>query len=319
MRGTAHYPSPMRERYTTEHVEAWRRDGALVIPRFFDADEVAAVAADFREVFGQETGADQALQRAPGGSASFSPAQFKTIDSIPFACSSALNLIGLHPALVAFARARLETDDVHLYQCQAWAKYTGAADYEQPFHCDFLNHTLTVPDDDDRQNSVTIICYFTDATEALGPTHYVVRPDSDRVLGQGAASAGDRPAVADLDTLLAPFDRSTAAPAGSIFAYGIDVYHRGSNLTAPRGHRYTVTACFKRAGDEAIGFTAWPVSLTKPWGRIFEHATPDQLACLGVPRPGHPFWTATTIARNQARHPGWDAAPYREALERRAG
>ena len=73
-------------------------------------------------------------------------------------------------------------------------------------------------------------------------------------------------------------------------------------------------ACFKKAGDDSIGYHAWPFHHLKPWRRIFEHATPEQLACFGVALPGDPFWTATTLARAQARYPGWDMTPYRAAM-----
>jgi hypothetical protein len=305
----------MRIRHTPEHVTAWRRDGGLVIPDFFTAEEVAAVVADFDKVFGRQAAADAPMVRKrPGEVGAFNAEQFRGIQSIPFDCSPALNLVGLHPSLIAFARDALETDEVHIYQCQAWAKHTGAADYDQPFHCDYVNHTLTAPSEDARRNSVTIMCYFTDVTEAHGPTHYVVRPDSDPIVPPEATVNRDGAVHADFNRRMAPLARSTASTAGSIFPYGIDIYHRGTNLTAPGGHRYTVTTCFKRAGDEAIAFHAWAFHHTRPWARIFDHATPEQLACFGVPRPGHPFWTEITIGRTEARYPGWDSAPWREAL-----
>nr|QQZ49562.1 hypothetical protein JKL49_21890 [Phenylobacterium glaciei] len=43
----------MAERFGPEHVEAWRRDGGLVIERFFTEAEVAAVVADFEKVWGR--------------------------------------------------------------------------------------------------------------------------------------------------------------------------------------------------------------------------------------------------------------------------
>lgn len=304
----------MIERFTAKHVETWRRDGALVIADFFTADEVAAVVADFEQVFGRPSDHAEALvRRREDGVGGFHPAQFKTSELIPFDCSPALNLLALHPALIAFAQAALGCEDVHLYQGLAWAKFTGAADYEQPFHCDYLNHTLVAPSEDERRNTVTIMCYLTDVSEAHGPTHYVVKPDSDPIAGpEETLGPPDRQAA--LHRKLAPFTKSTAALAGAIFPYGIDVYHRGTNLTAPGGHRYTLTACFKRRGDDTFGFHAWPLHHLKPWARIFDHASPDQLACLGVHPPGHPFWTAVTLARAQARYPKWDLAPYRQGL-----
>lgn len=298
-------------RFRDADVDAWRHDGGVLIEGFFHPDEVAAVHADFVEVFGRDRGADEAIvKRQPGQAGKFNAAQFSTFASVPFDCSPALNLIGVHPELVRFARTALETQRVHLYQCQAWAKFTGDADYDQPLHCDFGNHTLTVPSEDARMNSVTILCYFTDVTEAHGPMHYVTRPDSEQVAGPEAMFGGGP----ELQARLAPLERSSASPAGSVFAYGIDVYHRGSNLTAPGGYRFAVMACFKRADNDAIGYHAWPYHHTEPWANVFDHATTDQLACFGVHPPGHPFWTDVTLARAAIRHPGWDLTPYRDAL-----
>jgi hypothetical protein len=300
----------MTLRHSPAHIDAWRRNGVVVIPDFFTAAEVAAVTADYRQVF-DRTGADEALvKRKDGELGRFNPAQFTGVQSVPLDCSPALNLMGVHPALVGFAKAALNTDDVYLYQCQAWAKFTGEADYDQPFHCDYVNHTLTAPSDDETLNSVTFICLFSDVTEAHGPTHYVTRPDAATIVGPEGTLSGD-PAI---QTALARHERSAAGPAGSLFVYGIDIYHRGTNLTAPGGHRYVMTVCFKAAKNDAINFVAWPFHHTRPWNRIFDHATPEQLACFGVQRPGDPFWTETTIARAQARYPNWDMTPYRAAL-----
>lgn len=303
----------MGTRFTDGHLDTWRREGVALIPGFFTGDEVAAVVADFETVFGAAERAGAALvAKKPGELGRFNAAQFKTFDAIPFDCSPALNLIAVHPALIAFAKAALGAERVHLYQGQAWAKFTGAADYDQPFHCDFANHTLTAPSDEARFNCVTILCYFSDVSEAHGPMHYVPRPASAAIAGPEATLAF--PPDPGLQTALAAQARSSAAPAGTIAAYGIDVFHRGTNMTAPGGHRFAVMACFKAAGDEAIGYHAWAFHHLKPWGRIFDHATPEQLACFGVHEPGHPYWTETTIARTQARYPGWDAGPYRAAM-----
>ncbi|MFC3068315.1 phytanoyl-CoA dioxygenase family protein [Phenylobacterium soli] len=304
----------MSPRFTPEQIDAWRRDGGVLVEAFFTPEEVAAVQADFGRVFGDAAGADQPLVKtADGQGGAFHAAQFRNLDSIPFDGCHALNLIGLHPALIAFARAALGVEEVYLYQCQAWAKYTGAADYDQPFHCDYLNHTLVAPSEDTTRNTCTVMCYFSDVTEGHGPMHYVPRPLSEPI-APPEATIGGPPEVAELHRRLAPHARSTAGPAGSIFPYSIDLYHRGTNLTAPGGVRYAVTACFKRAGDDSIAFTAWPFHHMKPWGQLFARATADQLACLGVPRPGDPFWTETTLARAQRRYPDWDLAPYRAAL-----
>jgi hypothetical protein len=306
-------------RFNADHVKTWRREGVALIPGFFTQDEVAAVQADFGKVFGRTAGGKKSLNRKKVGEiGKFHDAQFKTLEAIPFECSPALNLIGVHPALIAFAKAALGTDAVHLYQCQAWAKFTGDADYDQPFHCDYPNHTLTVPSEDAAKNSVTILIYFTDVTDRHGAMHYVTRTDSEKVAGPEASGNFDAGAHAKLQKGLKKYERSSASPAGTAIPYSIDVYHRGTNLTARNGHRYAVMACFKKAGDESIGFHAWAFHHTKPWRRIFEHANPEQLACFGVQPPGDPFWTETTLARAQARYPGWNLTPYHAAVSKKS-
>ncbi len=301
----------MTDRFSSHQVATWRHDGCVVIPDFFTSDEVLAVAKDFETVTGRSEGGEQPMNKKKAGEIGrFNPAQFSTFEAVPFECSKALNLIGVHPALIAFARAALGTDDVHLYQCQLWAKYTGDADYDQPFHCDFSNHTLTVPSEDAVRNSVTVLGYFSDVSEAHGPMHYVTRTDGSEIAGP-EASLNSGP---ELQLQLQTCERSSAGRAGTLFAYGIDIYHRGTNLTAPKGHRYAVSACYKNAQDPTIGYHAWPYHHLKPWHRIFEHATPDQLTCFGVRPPGHPFWTEATLRGAQTRYPGWDLTPYREAL-----
>ncbi len=176
-----------------------------------------------------------------------------------------------------------------------------------------------MPSEDAAANAVSILCYFTDVTDAHGAMRYVTRPDSAGIGGPEASLDLDPTWQARLQAGLAPHERSSAAPAGAAIPYAIDVYHRGANLTAPGGHRYAVMACFKRAGDEAIGFTAWPFHHTKPWARLFDHASPEQLSCLGVPGPGDPFWTATTLARAQVRYPHWDLTPWRTGPAKVAG
>ena len=48
---------------------------------------------------------------------------------------------------------------------------------------------------------------------------------------------------------------------------------------------------FKRADNANIGFHVWQYAVDRPWHHVIDHATPEQLACLGIPLPGDPFWT----------------------------
>lgn len=309
----------MASNATTDRSEAlatWHRDGAVILERFFDAAEIAPVRADCDTLFAGRGSRGDAIDRKPaGGIGAFDAAQFLNQEQLPFAASPAINLIGLHPRLIAFAKAALGVDRVHLYQCDAWAKYTGEADYDQPFHCDFANHTLTVPGDSAAERTINFMIYVTDVSDDLGAIHYVAAPDAAPIVGDEHAALPRTPAEAgDLQRALKARERSGAAPAGSIFAYGIDVYHRGTNLTRPGGHRYTITASYKAAGNDMIDRAAWPLHFMRPWKKLIYNATPEQLACVGIPLPGDRFWTPTTIARTQARWPEWDMTAYRQAI-----
>lgn len=298
-------------RFDESHIRSWREEGFAIVPGFFAASEIEAINADYERLYGgRRPASGMALERKdPGQVGRFDRHQFMHIDTLPFGGSVAMNLLPMHPALIAFARAALGVQDVHLYQAHTWAKFTGEADFDQPFHCDFSNHTLTVPADTPTLRTIDFILYFTDVTDAHGALHYVPKPETDAILGAGAVyanSAAEQAALKDRE-------RSAAAPAGTLLAHGIDTFHRGTNLTAPGGHRYTMTVGYKARGNDQIGFHVWQFSAERDWGPILSHGTPEQLAVLGIPPPGDPFWTARTLALTESRWPTWDLEPWRRA------
>ena len=304
----------LQERHTVSHVEEWRREGFTLIPEFFSTEEILPIIEDFQELYedrGQGEGIGTPLNKKEEGAIGAGhPKQFMNIDSLPYNASSAINLISLHPALISFAKSLLDVDDVHLYQSHTWAKYTGEADYDQAFHCDFGNHTLTVPADDVSLRTVDFILYLTDVTDAHGALHYVTKTDSDRILGSGAVFAKD-----DQQFALKEKERSSAAPAGSLLAHSIDTFHRGTNLTEIDGHRFTMTVGYKASGNEMIGFHVWQSAADRPWPIVLNNATPEQLQCLGIPMPGDVFWTDRTLKLTQLRWPEWDMSVYAQAMK----
>ena len=304
----------LQERHTVSHVEEWRREGFTLIPEFFSTEEILPIIEDFQELYedrGQGEGVGTPLNKKEEGAIGAGhPKQFMNIDSLPYNASSAINLISLHPALINFAKSLLDVDDVHLYQSHTWAKYTGEADYDQAFHCDFGNHTLTVPADDVSLRTVDFVLYLTDVTDAHGALHYVTKTDSDRILGSGAVFAKD-----DQQFALKEKERSAAAPAGSLLAHSIDTFHRGTNLTEIDGHRFTMTVGYKASGNEMIGFHVWQSAADRPWPIVLNNATPEQLQCLGIPMPGDVFWTDRTLKLTQLRWPEWDMSVYAQAMK----
>ena len=79
------------------------------------------------------------LLRRSLGAPRYSCSQFAGLRLFPTR-GWAVNRLAFHPDLVDLAERYLDTDDLQLYECEIWAKYAGAIDYDQPQHRDFGNH-----------------------------------------------------------------------------------------------------------------------------------------------------------------------------------
>lgn len=318
----------MSPRFTSEAVEQWRVDGAVLLPSFFKPEEIGPVERDFAQLYSaRRPTSGTAVDLKLGGAINDDTQdhseqavalnQFEHTHFMPFDSSAALNLIALHPALIEFAKAALGVSDVRLYLCTSWAKFTGQTNFEQKFHMDYWNHTLIVPGDTPSQRSLDFSIYASDVTDGHGAIHYVRRPEGDNICG---IHRPWEPGPAEQQALLKA-EQSGAGPIGSVFAYSTDVYHRATNLTVENGHRYTVFCGYKAADNDACEAQAWPSSgrhsgkeHDRLWSMVFEDASPEQLACLNIPGPGHFFWTDITLARAQHRYPRWNLDPWRRAL-----
>jgi hypothetical protein len=276
--------------FTEEDLRAWREDGWVLVPGFLTADDLAAAVAARARVWPSP---DQLGPDPEAGIVEF-----------PFV-EPALSLLAVHPALVAFAAAALATPDVRLYHAEAWAKRAGAADYAQRLHRDFVNHTLTVPSDDPRFGQLLCYMYLADVTDADGPTHFVSR----------AASAG----LALLPPALDPAEHpdvyaaevAATGPAGTLVAYRPETFHRASALTGPGASRFTLLASYRPAAAEWMQRYGWADRGYWPgWVPFVAGATPRQLELVGIPPPGHPFWTPATLAAMAERYPGLDLTPW---------
>jgi hypothetical protein len=127
----------------------WRRDGFVILPGYLPEEVLGPAVAELDTMFPSPSafhdGSDPRRQRYLGD-------EFAGIDSFPFD-STELSLLAGHDMLVRLARTLLGAEDLRMYSAEAWAKYTGAADYDQDLHRDYLNHTMLVPStaDDYRQ------------------------------------------------------------------------------------------------------------------------------------------------------------------------
>ena len=105
-------------RFTQAHVDEWREQGFVIIPGFFDEAEISPVRADYESIYGSVGEGDGTPldKKEDGALGAPLPLQFKNIDTLPYAGGAEMNLISLHPELIAFARALLDAPQVHTSQ-----------------------------------------------------------------------------------------------------------------------------------------------------------------------------------------------------------
>jgi hypothetical protein len=294
-------------------VRAWQDDGFVMLPGFLPADEIAAAVRELDLLFptaeGFHDGSDPRRARFVGD-------EFAGIDTFPFG-STEISLLAVNDRVLALAEALLGENDIQLYGAEAWAKYTGACDYDQPLHRDYLNHTVLVPSTTAGCRQVEMFVFLNDVPEELGPPHLVSRKLTDGLpavpnwLLRPGHKTGDRFAGTAPPGLYEAVV-SGAGPAGTVIAFDPGTFHRGTGLTAPRGARFSMQLCFRPAGVQWGHRVGWAVrSFTTEWVEFVGRATPRQLRTLGFPPPGHPFWTPETLAGMALRYPGLDLGPWR--------
>lgn len=237
----------------------------------------------------------------------FRAGQFAGLRDAPLG-DPALDGLALHHRVLDLVEALLGTADVRLYQAETFAKYAGAAHYEQPLHIDEKNHTLVPPRRDGADRQVQLFLYLSDVTEARGATR-VVSSTLTRDLARGGLQF---PGLGGLE--LDEHEVAAEGPAGSVLAYAADTVHRGSSMTEAGAGRFFFNLAYRKAGVDWVGALPWPRRGIEPAVvRWVESLDPRQLAALGFPPPGHPYWDAETLARTAERYPSLDLAPWQVA------
>jgi hypothetical protein len=192
---------------------------------------------------------------------------------------------------------------------ELWAKYSGAARYEQEHHRDYLNHTPLAPCVSDlRWRGLEIFIWLSAVTEDHGPTRVVPLPVTAGVpaLPHGYLRS-ERPDFYENE-------QSGAGPAGTIVAYSTDTFHRGTEISAPRSVisaprsvRYSAHVSYRHADNFWSGRHAWGDRSFHPnWNLFVEQATMRQLLLFGFPPRGHAYWTPQTLKDLAVRYPGLD-------------
>ena len=246
------------------------------------------------------------------------------IDDFPFP-STALSLWAVHPMLTALAERLLRTRDLHVYSIEAWAKYTGAADYDQHLHRDYLGASLVVPSTDVRYGQVEMFVYLNDVPAELGPPAFVpLRHTADMPMIPNWSARGrsprSRPADVAVPTRAArPLrPRSPAVgAAGTVVAYTNRTFHRATQLATARGARYTLHVNFRPAGERMAESTLLaPPRQQNPPGKQLRRTrfAPPARGCSAGRRQAARSGPLTPVAGTRQRYPGidlsaWEGAP----------
>ena len=263
--------------------------------------DIDAVAGDLEHLYAEDTFAD--YNRAAGfgdgtpEGRQFRATQFQGMRGFPQAGCDALNDLFVHPRLVEFARLALAQDDLRIYQAAVWGKWAGAVNYEQPMHQD-TNHSLVPPRMAPGFWHLETFLYLSDVDDGCAPPRLVPRSRSDvpydDLYRHEVVATGRR---------------------GSLLAYRSDVWHRGTDFAAPDASRFVLVVAFRPAEAEWFGYDAFPRLGNDSRFRSFVAGkTPEDLALLGIPRPGHPFWDEATVDALAEKYPGLDVSPWRAAL-----
>jgi hypothetical protein len=229
--------------------------------------------------------------------------QFSGNRKFPYA-SWRLNRLAHHPDLIDAAERFCGTTDLLLYKVEAWAKYSGGADYDQPPHRDFGNHTLLVPRADQRWAQLTTFLLLSDVTETNGPTMIVPRSVTESTpLSQNLFEWGR----------FAADEVAVTGPAGSLVMYTTDVVHRGSGMSGHPESRFALLCDYMPRDASWQGRRAWPDTGIDPaWQEILARATPRERELFGIPPVGHDYWNEQTITDVGGRYPEMDMTPYEE-------
>ncbi len=232
----------------------------------------------------------------------YAKSQFAGIQLFPFD-KWELSRLAVYPDLIDLAERFLKTKEIDLYKSELWAKYSGAVNYDQMHHRDYRNHTIVVPREDNLHAQMTTFLLLSDVTSTDGPTKVVpLEHTRDIAMGKARTKFGEF------------FDKevSVEGPAGSLMVYKTDVFHRGSNFTAPNRSRFAVLTDFKTRAWRWQGKLAWPDhSEKKVWDEAMSLMTPRQRDLFGWPPAGSDYWNAQTLRDVQTRYPEMDLGPYR--------
>jgi hypothetical protein len=311
---------------TDSQVKSWRENGFALVTGVLPEELLRTARAQVAAVL-----------PAPGSPEAEAMTDFGSngLTNFPYNNGSAANDVTLHPRLLAAVRQLLATDDIRLTQAELWPKYgrrqfAGESDNtDQRIHCDYPNHTLTLPPPWEAPEAVEMILYLDDVAVSGGATAVVPRTGADDpayvfpIVGMPGVGVlewkNDRetaeeylmrvaPEVAEFRRHIYAREQRVRYSFGTILFYRHDTWHRGTPLN-PGALRIVQNLTFRKGASEWIstlhtGWTWAMYSQTKRFEDFLCTASVEQRSALGFPRPGHAFWSKQTVFGVAARYGG---------------
>ncbi len=312
---------------TANQLEAFQRDGFILVEDLFKPLEMAAALDDMEKIFYGKTYAEYLAEferKGKGesveptvanavahyGDTEYGRAQFPTgFDALD-------RLIENEEYLQIFAQC-LGTGEIsycnaHLFMRSGPTDQRHAEQPWQGYHADHHTNSFLPPGHDtgafDYVNSGV---YLHDVEDDGAPMHVIPgshRQAADALLRMGG-NIDDIRAVAEFAAPL-----PTSGRAGSALFYSSYLIHAAVPFKNKRKQRAFWTLSMAR-GD----CSRW-IKLANPWSGperkffqpFWEETTPLVRALFGWPPPGHPYYTETTLKALAIQFPNMDLTPYRE-------
>ena len=276
-----------------------RERGFCLVEGFLAPDELAAAQQALWLHFPRA----RRLLRRSGAVPRVTPAsQFAGVEEFPYR-SWDLNRLAFHPDLVDAAERYLGTTELHLYKVELWAKYAGAANYDQPLHRDYGSHSLVVPRLDARYQQLTTFIFLSDVTDGR-------RSHPHRPLRGGHGTCRSRPCTSRSARWPTPRCPPSGRP-GACWCTGPTSCTGARTSPVPGRSRFSLLADFQARGTTWGGKMAWPKQSPQRWAKLIPQCSVRERDLFGFPRPGDEYWNEQTLADVAPRYPGIDMEPYR--------
>jgi ectoine hydroxylase-related dioxygenase (phytanoyl-CoA dioxygenase family) len=281
---------------TQQHHDQLLKHGYAIVPDFLPADELTAAGENFSRYFPSFEELHATPERF--GFIHEDPEHLQV--EFPFA-GDALNAVSTHSGIIAFVEKLLGTPNILLSQSAIWAKYAGTGDFEQGLHLDYQGNTLVVPREDGDYRQVNFILYYSDVTLELGPTYVVSQQvTADLPTWPTHRTRRKHPELYKLE-------KPVLANAGDLLIFGMNTWHRASNILADEGARFSHHMVYRSANHGFQGYHHWPkLGENELLQQFVTKASPRQREVLGFPRMDDPYWNEQTRSAVRLRYPGID-------------